>query len=101
MRAEESFTEKTKDAFMLTRAASYFNYAGQDECDWFVSDNEEEYKFCRDSFYGFGNQHFNEKGFSVIAKHSINNLYRVLIEGKDPILEAENIKKMLKTEVEA
>lgn len=92
MEAQELFTEKHADAYMLTRAASYFAYAGRDEDAWFISSPEEEYKFCRDSFYGYENQHINEKGFSVIAKHAVKNLYRILIDGKEPLLEAENIR---------
>lgn len=94
MEAQERFTKKCDDAYMLTRAASYFTYAQRNEDDWFISPPEEEYKFCRDSFYGYENQHINEKGFSVIAKHAVKNLCRVLIDGKEPILEVENIKHL-------
>ncbi len=94
MEAQERFTEKHPDAYMLTRAASYFTYAGRDESDWFITPPAEEYRNCRDSFYGFPNQHINEKGFTVIAKHSAPNLQRVLREGKAPILEEENIKSL-------
>jgi len=94
MKEERDDEQKKKhaDTYMLTRAASYFAYAGRDEDDWFISSPEEEYKFCRDSFYGYENQHINEKGFSVIAKHAVKNLYRILIDGKEPLLEAENIR---------
>ena len=92
MEAQESFTKRHSDAYMLTRAASYFTYAERNEDDWFVTPPAEEYEFCRDSFYGYKNQHINEKGFSVIAKHAVKNLCRVLIDGKEPLLEAENIR---------
>ncbi len=92
MEAQECFTKQNADAYMLTRVASYFTYAKRDESDWFISPPAEEYEFCRDSFYGYENQHINEKGFSVIAKHAVKNLCRVLIDGKEPLLEAENIR---------
>lgn len=92
MQAQESFVLRHPDAYMLTRAASYFPYAGRDESQWFVVPKNEEYQNCRDSFYGYDNQHINEKGFSVIAKHAAKNLYRVLIEKKEPVPEEENIR---------
>ena len=95
MKAQENFTEKHSDAFMLTRAASYFTFPGQEEEGWFVTPPTEEYRNCRDSWFGFKNDHINEKGFKVIAEHSVKNLYRVLIEGKEPILEEENILPLL------
>lgn len=101
MEAQESFTKKRSDAYMLTRAASFFPYAGRNEEDWFISPPDEEYQFCRDSFYGYDNQHVNEKGFSVIAKHAVKNLCRVLIEGQEPLLEEENIKNLIVTEEKA
>ncbi|MBQ8357517.1 MAG: hypothetical protein IJX39_06875 [Clostridia bacterium] len=100
MKAQESFTKRAKGAYMLTRAASYFPYALKDESDWFISPPNEEYENCRDSFYGYGNQHINEKGFSVIAKHAVKNLCRVLIEGQEPLLEEENIKNLIVMEKE-
>ena len=98
MQAQEDFVRRHPDAYMLTRAASYFPYAGRDERDWFVSPPTEEYTDCRDSFYGFPNQHINEKGFSVIAKHAAENLRRVLIDGQPPIPEQENIRALLPTD---
>jgi len=95
MKAEEEFCSHYPDAYMLTRAASYFNYARRDESEWFAIPPDEEYGLCRDSFFGYKNQHINERGFEVIAGHSINNLIRVLIENKEPILEAENIRALL------
>lgn len=95
MKAQERFTARHPDAYMLTRVASYFTYAGRDEREWFVRTPDEECQFCRDSFYGYNNQHINEKGFSVIAEHSVKNLYRVLVEKKEPLLEAENIQLLV------
>ena len=95
MKAQENFTEKHSDAFMLTRAASYLTFPGQEEEGWFVTPPTEEYRNCRDSWFGFKNDHINEKGFKVIAEHSVKNLYRVLAQGKEPILEEENILPLL------
>ena len=95
MQAQENFVAHHTDAYMLTRAASFFSYSGRDETDWFVSAPCEEYRKCRDSFYGYKNQHINEKGFSLIADRATKNLRRVLIEKKAPLLEEENIKALI------
>ena len=95
MKAQESFVEKHADAFMLTRAASYLTFPGQEEEGWFKTPPAEEYRDCRDSWFGFKNDHINEKGFKVIAEHAVKNLYRVLVEGKEPILEEENILPLI------
>ena len=95
MRAQENFVSKHADAYMLTRVASYFTYIGQNNEERFVVPPLEIHKNCRDSFYGYNNNHINEKGFSVIATSAINNLYRILIEGKEPLLEKENIRTLL------
>lgn len=36
----------------------------------------------------------------MIAKHGVKNLLRVLIDGKEPLLEEENIKKLVVQEEE-
>ena len=95
MRAQENFTEKHGDAYMLTRAASYLTFPGQEENGWFNVTPGEEYRDCRDSCFGFRNDHINEKGFMLIAERAAQNLYRVLIEGQEPILEPENIVPLL------
>jgi len=95
MKAEENFTSCRPDAYMLTRAASFFTYAKRDESEWFASLPDDEYELCRDSFFGYKNQHINERGFEVIARHSVKNLVRILIENKEPILETENIRTLL------
>ena len=95
MQAQEQFVSEHPDAYMLTRIASYFPYADRDEQDWFLVPPAEECENCRDSFYGFENQHINEKGFQVIASHAVENLQRVLENGKSPILEKENIRSLL------
>ena len=40
----------------------------------------EEYFGCRDSYFGFNNQHINEKGFKIISEAVCNNVYKILIE---------------------
>jgi len=95
MQAQENFAASHSDAYMLTRIASYFPYAGRDEAEWFASLPPEECQNCRDSFYGFENQHINEKGFGVIASHAVENLDRILNQGLSPILEDENIRSLL------
>ena len=96
MAAQESFASRHRDAYMLTRAASYLAYPGQNEEEWFIEPPSEEYRLCRDSFYGYPNDHINEKGFLVIAEHAVKNLCRVLSENKEPLLEKENIRFLTK-----
>ncbi len=91
MRAQEDFCKKEKDAYMLTRVCSYFEYDDQNTENWFKNPVTEEFYLCRDSFYGFTNRHINEKGFKVIAKYSLPNIIRIIFENKQPILEEENI----------
>lgn len=94
MQAQEQFVLEHPDTYMLTRIASYFPYAGRDEQDWFIVPPDAECENCRDSFYGFENQHINEKGFSVIASHAVENLDRILNQKLPPILEDENIRSL-------
>jgi len=91
MRAQEDFCRQEKEAFMITRAASFFEYPNQEIDNWFSASIEEEYQFCRDSFFGYQNNHINEKGFQILAKHAAPNAIRILFEGKKPILEKEII----------
>lgn len=95
MRAQENFTDSNSDVYILTRAASYLTFPGQEEDGWFKIAPGEEYRNCRDSYFGLSNDHINEKGFILIAKRSAQNLYRVLVEGKEPILEEENILPLI------
>lgn len=94
MRAQEDFCRETEDAFMLTRVCSFFEFKGQNPEGWFSENVPAEFSLCRDSFYGFNNQHINEKGFKVIAKYATPNLIRVLYEGKEPVLEEERVLKL-------
>lgn len=94
MRAQENFVAHNDDAYMLTRAASFFTYPNRDESSWFVSPPPEQYQNCRDSFFGFDNNHINEKGFYVIARQGVDNLYRVLVEKQEPVLEEELVRSL-------
>ena len=98
MQAQEQFTKKHRDAYMLTRALSFFPFVDHEDTNWFTEPPGEEYQFCRDSYYGFRNQHVNEKGFFVIAEHAVENLFRVLIMNKEPLLEKEIICSIINEE---
>ena len=91
IRAQEEFCRIYPDCHMLTRVASYIPWAGMDNTDWLASPIAEECQNCRDSFFGFGNQHINDKGFRTLAAHAAPNLIRLLWEGKEPILEEEKV----------
>lgn len=96
MQAQENFVSRHADAYMLTRAASYLAYPGQNEEEWFIAPLSEEYRDCRDSFFGYGNDHINEKGFLLIAERSAQNLFRVLVKNEAPMLEEENVRLLIK-----
>lgn len=91
MRAQEDFCKEEKDAYILTRVCSFFEYKGQNTDVWFNNPIIDDFTFCRDSFYGFDNQHINEKGFKIIAKYSVPNIIRIIFENNEPVLEEENI----------
>lgn len=94
MRAQEEFCRIYPDCHMLTRVASYIPWAGMDNTAWLAGPIPEECQNCRDSFFGFGNQHINDKGFRTMAAHAAPNLIRVLA-GEEPILEEERILPLL------
>ncbi len=93
MRAEERFCEKHSDCFMATRALSlmpelhsYPNYEG-----WYMEEPQEPYLDCRDSFFGFDNNHINEKGMMLAARRAAKNCHKVLYDGEQPILEPDTV----------
>jgi len=94
MKAQEEFCKENNDAYMMTRAYSLMPYAGQTQSEWFSEIPTDEYQLCRDSFYGFDNQHINEKGHLLLAERFINNLERLLYKNEEPILEPELVKKL-------
>lgn len=95
MRAQERFVAEHPDAYMLTRAASFFTFPGQNEQEWFVSPPDDTYRNCRDSCFGYKNNHINEKGFALLAKRAAKNLYRVLVESKEAVPEEENVRSLI------
>ena len=87
MRAQEDFCQKTANAYIITRVCSFMKvpqYRGA----IYKYGIGEEFDCCRDSFYGFANDHINEKGFKVIAKYAVPNIVRIL-ENKKPVLEED------------
>lgn len=95
IKAQEQFCAETPDAYMATRALSLFDFPGIEQKDWFAHPVPEEYKLCRDSFYGFNNGHINEHGFEVLSPLAAQNIHRVLYLHEQPVLENENIKALL------
>lgn len=91
MRAQEKFCEKTENAYIITRAASFLEYYGRESAGWFDREPEDDFKNGRDSFYGIDNEHLNEKGHKTVAKYAVPNIIRVVFEGKEPVLEEERV----------
>ena len=90
MRAQEDFCSQNENVFMITRVCSFMRYQGYDDKDFITEHNSDEFLYCRDSFYGFKNQHINEKGMKTIAKYAVPNILRIF-EGKEPLLEEERV----------
>ena len=95
MKAQEEFCKETDDAYMMTRAYSLMPFAGQEQSEWFSEIPSDEYQLCRDSFYGFNNEHINEKGHWLLASRLVENLERLLYTNEQPILEKELVKALL------
>lgn len=95
MRAQEDFCRETDNCYIVTRAMSFMAHKDIDGTDWFAESPGEEYMECRDSYFGFKNHHINEKGFSLIAKRMAENLIRILYEKTEPLLEKENVSRLL------
>jgi len=91
MRAQEDFANETDEVYILTRAASFIPFFGHDDDGWFLKAPGKEYENCRDSFFGFPNQHVNDRGFKLIAKRAADNLIRTVFENRPPELEEELI----------
>ena len=96
MQAQEEFCAENESCYIITRAMSHMPCRGVDADDWFVEKPDDEYMNCRDSWFGFGNHHINEKGFSIVAERIADNAVRVLCEGKEPLLEKEIVSKLAK-----
>ena len=96
MRAQEDFARECDGVYMITRVESFFTVRGGAPEGWFKTSPSDEFDMCRDSLYGFENDHVNEKGFSVIAKYAVPNIVRIIYEGKEPLLEEENVLPLCK-----
>ena len=92
MEAQEKFCREQPDAYMMTRALSFIPYSADSALFTEITD---EYRFCRDSLYGFGNPHLNEKAFQLAAARLAANMDRLLHKGEDPILECERLKPLI------
>ena len=79
---------------MLTRVASFMTRPGHDESGWFIKAPGPELDACRDSFYGYQNDHYNQKGFELMAARCVANLERILFENLPPVLEEELIRPL-------
>ena len=95
MSAQEEFCNENPDAYMLTRVCSYMPMPSQDLEKWYAGNDIKEYYNCRDSYYGFENQHINEKGFMIIAGAMMKNLENVLVKNEQVCLEQEKCALML------
>ena len=95
MRAQEEFCAENDNCYIITRAMSFMLNPGVDTEGWFTEEPGDEYRDCRDSCFGFGNPHINEKGFALVAKRMADNTVRVF-KGEVPILEEEIVAKMVK-----
>lgn len=98
MAAQEEFCAENENCYIITRAMSFMPNPAADKENWFTEEPGEEYQNCRDSCFGFGNPHINEKGFLTVAKHMADNAHRILREGKEPVLEKEIVSKMINAE---
>ena len=95
MEAQEQFCRENDNCHIITRAMSYMSHKAVDSNGWFVKEPLDEYRNCRDSYFGFKNPHINEKGFALVAKRMADNAVRILRDGNDPILEEENVAKII------
>lgn len=92
MQAQEEFCNENNNCYIITRAMSYMLWLGQETSNWFITQPDEKtYGNCRDSYYGYNNNHINEKGHKLIAKVGSYNINRVINENNEPDLEPENI----------
>jgi len=97
MRAQEQFCRENDGCYMVTRAMSLMPHPALENIpDWFAEKPTAEYENCRDCYFGYANPHINEKGFALIAKRMADNVYRILREGKEPLLEKENVARLMK-----
>ena len=95
MKAQEKFCAQNKSCYMLTRSCSFMTFPEENKNLSYLRTPDEKYFGCRDSFFGFANDHINEKGHILIAKQAIANVKRVLIDNDDVELEEEIVKELV------
>ena len=97
MRAQEQFCRENDGCYMVTRAMSLMPHPALENVpDWFAEKPTAEYENCRDCYFGYSNHHINEKGFALIGKRMAANVFRILREGKEPLLEKENVARLMR-----
>ncbi len=94
IRAQERFCREQTDCYMVSRSYSFMPHAGGDPKGWFKEPPSERYMGCRDTFNGTQNAHINEKGFLLVGAELAENAYRILKEGKAPILPEELLSEV-------
>lgn len=94
MKAEEEFAKENKNCYIITRLSSYIPLCFVDKSDSYIDNPEIDLSFCRDSFYGYQNEHYNEKAFIILASICALNTDRIA-KGQEPILEKELVKELI------
>ena len=95
MKAQERFCLENKSCYMLTRSCSFMTFPENYKNLSYIKTPDEKYFECRDSFFGFPNNHINEKGHTIIAKQAVANVKRILIDNDEAILEEELVVDLI------
>lgn len=95
IQAQEDFCNNNDNCYIVTRAMSFMNYPGLDTDSWYINPPTDEYLMCRDSFYGFDNNHINEKGHDLVGKRMAKSVDAILNKKGAPVLEPENINGII------
>lgn len=94
MKAQERFCAENKSCHIVTRCCSFMPFPEKHKNLSYIKEPDEKYMGCRDSFLGFPNHHINEKGHIIIAKHSVANIKRILIDNESEKLEEELVANL-------
>ena len=95
MKAQEKFCAQNKSCYMLTRSCSFMTFPEKHQNLSYIKTPDGKYFGCRDSFLGFPNDHINEKGHILIAKHAVANAKRILIDNDEVELEEELVVDLI------
>jgi len=96
IKAQEDFCAENDNCYIITRAPSLIPHATATTDNWWIDEPSAEYDNCRDSYLvNSSNNHFNEKAMQIFAERSAANVHRILHQGLEPVLEAENIQGMV------